>query len=58
MFDIAKCFVIIEESAELLGLAPGDYTTTRSELSEDGLIFTVSFYDATDNLIGDRTVSV
>jgi len=58
MFDIAKCFETIKECAEFLGISPGDYSATRSGLSEDGLTFTVSFYDADDNLIGTRSVNI
>ncbi len=57
MFDTAKCFEIIDEGAEALGLDPTDYTTTKSRLLEDGLTFTVWFYDSNDNLIGDYSTS-
>lgn len=57
MFDTAKCFEIIDEGAEALGLDPTDYTTTKSRLLEDGLTFTVWFYDSNDNLIGEYSTS-
>ncbi len=58
MFDTAKCYETIEECAEFLGLAPEDYAKIRSALSDDGLTFTASFYDADDILIGEHTVNV
>ena len=35
-----------------------DYTSIQSGISEDGLTFTVSFYDVNGTLAGTRTVNI
>jgi len=58
MFDTAKCDETTQECMEFLGLSDADYTSIQSGISEDGLTFTVSFYDVNGTLAGTRTVNI
>jgi hypothetical protein len=58
MFDTAKCDETTQECMEFLGLSAADYTSIQSGISEDGLTFTVSFYDVTGALVGTHTVVI
>jgi len=58
MFDTAKCDEITQECKQALGLSDADYTSIQSGISEDGLTFTVFFYDVSGTLVGTRTVNI
>ena len=58
MFNTAKCNEITQECMEFLGLSEADFHSIQSGLSKDGLTFTVSFYSASGDLVGTRTVIV
>ena len=58
MFDTAKCDETTQEFMEFLGLSDADFRSIQSGISEDGLTFTVSFYDVTRTLVGTHTVTI